>query len=107
MRVKALLPYILDWETTVVKHEPPRFQEVAVKLSLSGRLRMNGLIRYTFEQRPGGIVEVYNDQELAAEKPLPKILHPIAQAAFALNHDWAMGRAEAPLQAIVTSRPAA
>ena len=103
-RVKALLPYVLDWDITVVRHEPPWFQEVAVIVSLNGRFPLRGYIRYSFEQQgASNVVKVYNEQELAAEKPLPRLLHPFAQAAFAFNHDWAMRQAQAPLQAI-TSR---
>jgi hypothetical protein len=101
-RVKAMLPYVLDWDITVTRHEPPTLQETAVHVSLSGRFRMHGYVRYRFEQRTSSIVVVYNEQELAAEMPLPRLLHPIAQAAFSLNHDWAMRQAEPHLQAIVT-----
>ena len=104
-RVKALLPYVLDWDITVVRHEPPLLQETAVELSLSGRFRMRGHIRYSFEQRPSNLVLIRNDQELAAEKPLPRLLHPLAQAAFSLNHRYAMGRALRPLQTIVRAKP--
>jgi hypothetical protein len=100
-RVRALLPYTLDWDITVSRHEPPTLQETSVKLSLNGRFRMSGYVRYTFHQQPGGIVLVRNQQALAAEKPLPRILHPLAQAAFAFNHDWAMRQARDPLQAVV------
>jgi hypothetical protein len=104
-RVKALLPYVLDWDITVVRYEPPVFQETSVVLSLSGRFRMHGYIRYSFEERHGNMVLVRNEQELAAEKPLPPLLHPLAQAAFAFNHRHAMGEAQAPLQAIVRAKP--
>src|SRR5262245_9881440 len=100
-RVKALLPYMLDWDITVSAHEPPVLSETSVKLSLNGRFGMHGYVRYRFEQRPGNQVVVYNEQELAADNPLPGILHPVAQAAFWLNHDYAMRQAQAPLQAIV------
>jgi hypothetical protein len=104
-RVKALLPYVLDWDITVVRYEPPVFQETSVLLSLSGRFRMRGYIRYSFQERHENIVMVRNEQELAAEKPLPSLLHPLAQAAFAFNHRHAMGEAQPPLQAIVRAKP--
>jgi hypothetical protein len=104
-RVKALLPYVLDWDITVVRHEPPLFQETAVELSLSGRFRMRGFIRYSFEQQPSNMVVVRNDQELAAERPLPRLVHPLAQAAFSFNHSYAMRGAQRPLQAIVRAKP--
>jgi hypothetical protein len=102
-RVKALLPYVLDWDITVARHEPPWFQETSVMLSLNGRFRMRGYVRYRFEQRPSSVVVVYNEQALAADQPLPRILHPFAQAVFSLNHAWAMSQALAPLRVITAS----
>jgi hypothetical protein len=104
-RVKALLPYVLDWDITVARYEPPVFQETAVELSLSGRFRMRGYIRYSFEERASNMVLVRNEQELAAEKALPRLVHPLAQAAFAFNHRYAMTQATQPLQAIVRAKP--
>jgi len=106
-RVKALLPYLLDWDITVVRHEPPLFQETAVEVSLSGRFRMRGYIRYSFEERRSNMVVVRNEQELAAENPLPRLVHPLAQVAFAFNHRYAMRQAQRPLQAIVQAKPMA
>jgi hypothetical protein len=104
-RVKALLPYLLDWDITVVRHEPPVFQETAVDLSLNGRFRMRGYIRYSFEERRPNMVLVRNEQELAAENPLPRFVHPLAQAAFSFNHRYAMREAQRPLQTIVRAKP--
>jgi hypothetical protein len=103
--VRAFLPYVLDWDITVSRYEPPRLLETAVKLSLNGRFGMQGYVRYRFEAEPGNMVRVINEQELAAERTLPPILHPLAQAAFAFNHDWAMRQAQAPLQAVVRYGP--
>jgi uncharacterized protein YndB with AHSA1/START domain len=102
-KAKALLPYVLDWDITVSRHEPPKLQETAVKLSLNGRFGMTGYVRYRFEQLTLDTVVVYNEQELAAAHPLPGLLHPLAQAAFAFNHDLAMSQAQRPLQAIVSA----
>jgi hypothetical protein len=101
MRVKALLPYTLDWDVTVSRHEPPHLLETDVRLSLSGRFGLHGYVRYRFEEQPDGVVAVINEQELAADRPLPRLLHRLAQAAFTFNHEWAFGRAEAPLRRIV------
>jgi hypothetical protein len=101
MRVKALLPYLLDWDVTVVRQEPPHFQETAVKVSLVGRFGMHGHIRFRLADQGDGTVIVSNDQEMAADRPLPALLHPLAQAVFAVNHRWAMRQAQRPLQAIV------
>ena len=106
MRVKALLPYVLDWDVTVVRHEPPRLQQTAVKVTLSGRFAMRGTITYRFEERPDGTVVVHNEQALTADTPLPGFLKPVAEALFRFNHRWAMQKAQAPLQAIVAGASA-
>jgi hypothetical protein len=103
--VRALLPYALLWDITVSHLEPNRLLQTDCRLTLNGRFGMRGYVRYRFEER-GRIVTVINEQELVADRPLPGFLHPIAQAIFNFNHDWAMGKARAPLQAIV-SRAAA
>lgn len=100
-RVKALLPYVLDWDITVSRHEPPNLIETSVRLSLNGRFGMHGFVRYRFEPRPGNIVLVTNEQEIAADKPLPRRVHALAQFAFGVNHDWAMRQAQPSLQAVV------
>ena len=100
MKVKALLPYTLDWDVTVSKLDPPRLMETDVRLSLNGRFGMHGYVRYRFVPA-GRFVTVINEQELIADQPLPRILHPLAQAVFSFNHDWAMSRARAPLQRVV------
>jgi hypothetical protein len=98
--VKALLPYRLDWDITVSRYEPPHLVETDCQVTLGGRFPMRGYVRYRFEQN-GRLVSVVNEQELSSERPLPRLLHPLAQAIFSLNHDWAMSRARAPLQAVV------
>ena len=100
-RVKAFLPYTLDWDITVAVHEPPTFMRTDCRVSLSGRFGMHGYVQYRFEKR-GPLVIVLNEQEMVADRPLPRLLHPLGQAIFSFNHDWAMGRARGPLQAIVT-----
>lgn len=103
--VKALLPYVLDWDITVTQYDPPNFIETAVKLSLSGRFNMHGYVRYRFNRLPGNLVQVINEQAITADRPLPRLLHPLAQLAFAANHNWAMHKGAGPLQDIVHSRP--
>jgi hypothetical protein len=101
MRVKARLPYVLDWDVTVTRREPPYLQETAVQVSLGGRFEMRGRITFRFEERPDGTVAVYNNQELTANRPVPGFVKPLADWMFRYNHRWAMRQAEAPLQAIV------
>jgi hypothetical protein len=101
MKVRALLPYTLDWDVTVAKLEPPRLLQTACRVTLNGRFGMHGYVRYRLEQQ-GRLVTVINEQELVAERPLPRLLHPVAQAIFDLNHDWAMSRASEALQRAVS-----
>ena len=99
-RVKAALPYVLDWDITVAALDAPHLIETACRVTLGGRFPLNGYVRYRF-QDSGSLVTVINEQELRAERPLPRLLHPLAQAVFAFNHDRAMARAQEPLQQIV------
>jgi hypothetical protein len=105
--VKALLPYVLDWDITVTRYEPPRLIETSVRLSLNGRFGMRGYVRYRFNPQPGNVIEVVNEQEMTADTPVPRVLYGLCQWAFSFNHDWAMRQAAAPLQAIVRQQPLA
>jgi Polyketide cyclase / dehydrase and lipid transport len=107
MLVKALLPYTLDWDVTVARYEPPTLLETAIKVTLRGRFGMHGRITFSLEDQGDGTVLVWNEQQIAADKPLPRFLHPLAQAAFAFNHRWAMNQAQRPLQAIVAGASSA
>jgi hypothetical protein len=95
------LPYTLDWDVTVVRHEPPRLLETAIAVTLGGRFGMHGRIEFRLEEQGDGSVTVWNTQTIAADTALPGWLHPLAQAAFSFNHRYAMRQAQAPLQAIV------
>jgi len=99
-RVKAALPYVLDWDITVAKLDAPHVIETDCRVTLAGRFPLTGYVRYRFEDS-GALVTVINEQELQAERPLPGLLHPLAQTIFQFNHDWAMARAQGPLQQIV------
>jgi uncharacterized protein YndB with AHSA1/START domain len=99
-RVQALLPYTLDWDVTVSRYEPYRLIETDCTVSLNGRFRLRGFVRYRFEQC-GPLVRVTNEQELTPDRPLPGALHRLAQAVFSFNHDWAMARAAPGLQRVV------
>jgi uncharacterized protein YndB with AHSA1/START domain len=103
MQVRALLPYTLDWDITVVRYEPPDLVEVDCRVVLGERFGMRGRIRYRFVQE-GERTIVFNEQEMIADRPLPGWLHPIAQALFSFNHDWAMARGLPGLRRIVAAR---
>jgi hypothetical protein len=98
--VKATLPYGLDWDITVAEMDAPRYIKTNCRVTLGGRFPLNGYVSYRFQQN-GGVVTVINEQELAAEQPLPRLLRPLAQTLFSFNHDRAMGQAQEPLQRVV------
>lgn len=99
-RVKALLPYVLDWDFTVAALDPPRLVETDCRVTLSGRFPLVGYVRYRLYEENGAVV-VINEQELWSERRLPPVLHRLAHAAFSFNHDFAMARAQRPLQQVV------
>lgn len=98
--VKSFLPYVLDWDFTVVALEPPRLVQTDCRVTLSGRCPLTGYVRYRLHEENGAVV-VINEQELWSERRLPPVLHWLAQAAFSFNHDFAMARAQRPLQQMV------
>lgn len=100
LRVRAALPYSLDWDITVTEYNRPHLLTNACRLRLSGGIQLRGYVRFRFEQ-DGPVVTVTNEQELAPERPWPAPLHWLAQRAFTFNHHWAMGRAQPELQRIV------
>jgi uncharacterized protein YndB with AHSA1/START domain len=99
--VKAFLPYVLDWDFTVSALDRPHLVETACRVTLSGRFPLTGYVRYRLVEENGRTV-VINEQELCSEQHFPGALRWLAQKAFTFNHDWAMGRAEKPLQRVVS-----
>ena len=100
--VKALLPYHLYWDVTVSRRDPPRLVETDTTVSLSGRFRLSGWVRFRLAQQ-GPLVEVINEQEMRAERPLPGPLRALAARAFAFNHDYAMAAGGRGLQRAVSA----
>jgi uncharacterized protein YndB with AHSA1/START domain len=103
LRVRALLPYTLDWHVTVVRHEPPHLTETDCRVVLGRRFAMRGRIRFRLV-RDGERTVVFNEQEMISERPLPRFLRPLAQAAFSINHRWAMARGLPGLRRVVGER---
>lgn len=99
-RVRARLPYDLDWDVTVRRLEPPNLIEVETVVRLSGGFRLRGPIRYTLTERPDA-VEVINEQTLTSDRRLPGPLRALAQRAFAYNHAWAFRVGKRGLQRAV------
>lgn len=106
LRVKAQLPYELDWEVTLAAVDRPRFIEIDTIVRLNKRFPMRGPIRYTLTETSEG-VEVVNEQVLTAERRLPRPLRALAQRAFAYNHAWAFKRGAIGLQQAVDEGVAA
>lgn len=100
IRVRAQLPYQLDWDVTVATIDRPRFLEIDTIVRLNSRFPLRGPIRYTLAEGPDG-VEVVNEQILVAERRLPRPLRALAQRAFAYNHAWAFKRGGIGLQKAV------
>ena len=95
--VKALVPYDLVWDVTVSRLEPPHLIQTDTALVLGGRFRLTGWVRFRLEQQ-GALVEVVNEQEMRAARPLPAPLHALAARVFAFNHDQAMAQGGRGLQ---------
>ncbi|HEY7067638.1 MAG TPA: SRPBCC family protein [Chloroflexota bacterium] len=104
--VKALLPYHLHWDVRVTRLEPPHLVETNTTVSLSGRFRLSGWVRFTL-RAVAGRVEVLNEQEMVSEQALPGPLRALATRAFAFNHDQAMAGGGRGLQRAVTAAVAA
>jgi len=99
-RVRARLPYQLDWDVTIAAVDRPRFLELDTIVRLNNRFPMRGPIRYTLTETSAG-VEVVNEQVLSAERRLPRPLRALAQRAFAYNHAWAFKKGGPGLQKAV------
>ena len=104
-KVRALLPYDLDWDITVTQYDRPNLVETDCRLTIAGRFHLRGYVRYRF-LRTGELILVINEQELTPDHELPGWVHSIALAVFSFNHHWAMNRARGALQQAVwqTSR---
>lgn len=109
--VTALLPYHLYWDVTLTRLEPPHVVETDTSVALGGWLRLRGWVRFRLEERQGR-VEVINEQEMRAERPLPGPLRALAARVFAFNHAQAMagggrGRQHAVSAAVAAQQAAA
>jgi uncharacterized protein YndB with AHSA1/START domain len=99
-RVRARLPYGLDWDVTLRRLEKPHLIENETVVLLGGRFRLSGPVRFRLTQ-VGDRVEVTNEQEMRSDRRLPRPLRALAQRAFAYNHAWAMAKGGIGLQRAV------
>ncbi len=96
-KVRAVLPYDLDWDITVTQYDRPNLVETDCRLTIAGHFHMRGYVRYRF-LRSGELILIINEQELTPNVAIPGWVHSIAQAVFSANHHWAMNRARGALQ---------
>ena len=97
---KGWLPYTLSWSFRVVESRHPH----GFTLEADGDVAGRGV--WTFEER-GAFVHVTFDWQIAAQKPLLRLLSPVARPVFAANHRWAMQRGEESLKLELERRRAA
>ena len=97
---KGWLPYTLSWTFLIVESRHPHGFTLDVDGDLAGR----GV--WTFEER-GAFVHVTYDWQIVAQKPLLRLLSPVARPVFAANHRWAMQRGEESLALELERRRAA
>jgi hypothetical protein len=88
---KGWLPYTLEWTLVVADVRYPYGFTVEATGDLTGR----GV--WTFVQ-DGSFVNVTYDWRVHADKPLLRLLSPVAWPLFAANHRWAMRQGEESLQ---------
>jgi uncharacterized protein YndB with AHSA1/START domain/quercetin dioxygenase-like cupin family protein len=85
-RFKGRLPYELKVRSRITRHEPPH----VVSTEVDGDLRGQGT--WTLTPTAGG-THVRFDWRVFADRPLLRLLTPIARPAFRWNHVWAIARA--------------
>src|SRR5262245_39579693 len=96
---KGWLPYTLRWEFVVVQSRYPSGFTIDATGDFVGRGE------WTFVQA-GPAVRITYDWNIAAEKPLLKVLTPVLRPLFAANHRWAMAQGEASLKLELARRRA-
>lgn len=97
---KGRLPYKLRVTSRIVRYEPPREFEIAVDGDLSGR----GV--WTVTPIADG-VHVRFDWRVNADRMLLRVLTPILRPLFRANHNYAISRAKAGLEAYANRTVAA
>jgi hypothetical protein len=97
---KGWLPYTFSWSFRIVESRHPH----GFTLEADGDLAGRGV--WTFEER-GAFVHVTCDWQIVAQRPLLRLLSPVARPVFAANHRWAMQRGEESLKLELERRRAA
>jgi uncharacterized protein YndB with AHSA1/START domain/quercetin dioxygenase-like cupin family protein len=96
-RFKGRLPYVLKVRSRITRHEPPH----VVSTEVDGDLRGQGT--WTLTQTDAG-THVRFDWRVFADRPLLRLLTPIARPAFRANHAWAIARAMEGLEPYAAAR---
>ncbi|MDL1902493.1 polyketide cyclase [Anaerolineae bacterium CFX9] len=97
---KGWLPYTLRWSFVVSESNPPDGFTIRAEGDFVGR----GI--WTFTQ-DGEYTDITYDWQIAATKPLLKMLSPLLRPIFAKNHLWAMAQGETSLKLELERRAAA
>jgi hypothetical protein len=95
---KGRLPYRLRWEFTVVEQRYPHGFVIEARGDFVGRGE------WIFAQ-DGEMVDVTYIWDIAAEKPLLRVLTPLLRPIFEANHRWAMRMGEQSLALELQRRP--
>ena len=97
-RFKGKLPYVLKTTSEIVRYEPPGGFEVRVDGDLSGR----GV--WTLTPNDDGTVHIRFDWTVFADRPLLRMLTPVARPVFRWNHNWSAARAAEGLESYARRR---
>jgi uncharacterized protein YndB with AHSA1/START domain len=97
-RFKGKLPYTLSTTSEIVRYERPGSFEVKVVGDLSGK----GI--WTLTPNDDGSVHIRFDWTVLADRPLLRILSPIARPVFRWNHNWSAARAAQGLEPFARRR---
>jgi hypothetical protein len=95
LRVRSVLPYYLDFESTRVREDKP---SGVLEARLSGDL--DGYSRWTIEAS-GGVTRAVFDEEVDTHKRSLNLLAPLARPAFKANHTFMMRHGQAGLRTFV------
>ena len=91
-RFKGKLPYELKTTSEIVRYDAPTMFEVRVEGDLSGK----GV--WTLTPNDDGTIHVRFDWTVFADRPLLRVLTPVARPIFRWNHDWSAARAAEGLE---------
>ncbi|MSO41101.1 MAG: hypothetical protein EXQ70_04285 [Solirubrobacterales bacterium] len=95
---KGRLPYTLKTTSEIVSYERPNRFEVKVVGDLSG----SG--KWTLTPNADGTAHIRFDWIVYADRPLLRILTPIARPIFRYNHNWSAARAKEGLEPYLRAR---